>query len=194
MRALNRCALWVDSVWSRSQKVAGETGGTTVISPACWHQPADDDGFAPSPALVRAPRDGQRHRGLLPWYRTDAEFAEAVALCEAALASPAIETVAVAAPTAIAVLSLSPDDAALRFVEHLRTIGADHYGDSDLDRIYAEHCSAIGVDPLHKSVLREAMKWVPGVMKRKIDTKNGSGKRHRPFVWDVHAPMLARAA
>mgnify|MGYP003522678117 CR=1 FL=1 len=181
MRARSRISVWVGTLGRLLNSGAGEVVGATVASPAHWINAS---------RFERAPRAG-RHQGMLPWYQTPDEFAAAVAACESALAIPDIEVVSDVveqAPTGRAP-ALAPDDAARLFVEHLRSLGGGQFGNDALNRLYTEHCAALGVDELHQSVLREAMKYVQGVVKRQTDRRSASGKRRREFVWDVSAGM-----
>lgn len=190
-------SVWAGAARRLFQSGAGEGDGGTVISPARWiaavePEPAD---LLPGRLMheARAAQVGFR----LPEYRTVADLVRAVAACEAAIGgASAIETVVAQSLPAHSgrAPALAPDDAAKLFVEHLRCLGGGQYGNDDLTRIYTDHCTTLGVDEVHQNVLREAMKYLPGVVKRQIDGRSESGKRRREYVWDVSAALIKRAA
>lgn len=202
MRA--QISAWIGAMGRRFRGRAGERiGGNAVVFPAHWDDvvEAEPDGLLPGRIEheARAAAIGFK----LPSYRTVTDLERAVdairraeAARQLARTAPAVEVVTAPAPAVATGLApaMAPDDAANLFVEHLRSIGDGTYGNDDLNRHYSEHCAALGVEPLHQNVLREAMKYVPGVLKRQIDTRSESGKRRREFVWDVQAIVLKRAA
>jgi len=197
MRARSIISVWVGAIGRLLNSGAGEAVGATVASSAHWTDgvEAEYDDLLPGRLEheARAAAIGIK----LPPYRTFADLGrtvDAIRRAEAARQSarfaPVVEVVTAPAVATGLAPAMAPDDAAKLFVEHLRSIGDGTYGNDDLNRHYSEHCAALGVEPLHQNVLREAMKYVPGVLKRQIDVRSTSGKRRREFVWDVCAGMV----
>lgn len=97
-----------------------------------------------------------------------------------------------AAVAAIPAPCLPPQDAARRFLSWLRTEDrCGEYTDAELKAAYAEHCTAVHVQPSSDAHMRNQLAKLGGVEKRLGKGSNRS-RRERPTVWII-SPSLAQA-
>ena len=92
-------------------------------------------------------------------------------------------------------LTLTPQDAAERFLDWMRTTGhLGKFSGADLRSLYRNHCLASGLAWSPENLMREALRDLPGVSKYSTYRKV-KGQRVRPVVWEIgQEPALRRAA
>jgi hypothetical protein len=92
-------------------------------------------------------------------------------------------------------LTLTPQDAAERFLAWLRaTNHTGKFSGAELRALYRNHCLASGLAWSPENLMREALRDLPGVSKYSTYRKV-KGQRVRPVVWEIgHEPALRRAA
>lgn len=142
----------------------------------------------------RKPHGPGRYPGLLPSYRTEAEAEAATAVIRAQFEVENAAPVIGVLPDSHLAPALAPEKAAQQFVDWLRA-RAEYgpLGDKDLIRLYSEHCAEIRVEETPHNTLRPLMKRC-GATRRQHDLRGNSGRRERPFMWEISAPAILRMA
>lgn len=169
-------------------------GGEAVASPVSWTHvgAAWPDDLDEVPAWVHAAESRRAALGIMPAavpYRTRRAFEAAANVAALAVAAASAQDTAAATVETVKVetVKVAPQDAASRFVAHVRGAAVIEMSNDALCRAYREFCAEARIE-CPENFFRAALKKTPGA--QRIETVAYRPRRVREVSW-VIAPAAA---